>query len=175
MVIDLNDIKPKVRDESDKYSWNLYRFLDKLFKEKDVGKYYKNQLNVCWLHRSRWDGEYKDLDLNHINLNQVIIIPNGLDNDRSFYSLRSILGQGKAERFYLPWSKDELTDITEWFFETYKKDGRCIFDREHSGWWQGSDDRFTYINNTRRCNWCGEWHKKEIHKEVIIKRREIWV
>jgi len=60
------------------------------------------------------------------------------------------------------------------FFKTYIKDGRCIFDREHNGWWKGGDNRFTYINSTRRCNWCGEWQRKRIEKEVKIKQRVVW-
>lgn len=41
--MDLNKIKPKQKGQSDKYSWNLYKFLNKLFKEKDVGQYHQNQ------------------------------------------------------------------------------------------------------------------------------------
>ncbi|MGK4040826.1 hypothetical protein AB0Y20_00895 [Heyndrickxia oleronia] len=176
-MIDLNEIKPKVKGESDKYSWNLYRFLNKLFKDKDEGKYIKNQLEIHWLTYSRWDGKYLEFDPDNLNrgMNQVLILPFGLEHGRSFYDLNTIMGKGRAELFHVPWRKDQLTNITDWFFSTYQKDGRCIFDRNHNKWWQGEANRFTYINNTRRCNWCGEWHKKEIHKEVKIERKVRWV
>lgn len=176
-MIDLKAIKPKERSKSDKYSWYLYQFLNKLFKEKEYGKYYQKQLEIHWLHESRWDGNWLDAPIDGIakfNLNQILIIPAGKKNDRSFYHMSAILQKGRSERFALP-SQWTTTDITEWFFDNYKKDGRCVFDREHINFMQGADSRFTYVNNTRRCNWCGEWHKKEIKKEVKIKRRVQWV
>jgi hypothetical protein len=176
-VLDLNQIKPKVKGRSDKYSWNLYNFLNKLYKNKDDGKYIKNQMEIVWLTHSRWDKEHLEFDPNNLNkgLSQLLIIPLGIENCRSFYSLNAVLRDGKSERFALAWKKENLVNITDWFIETYIRDGRCIFDRNHNGWMQGTNNRFTYVNNTRKCNWCGEWHKKEIHKEVTIKRREVWV
>lgn len=173
-MIDLKKIKPEVKGQSDKYSWNLYRFLHKLLRNKDHGKYYKNQLEVLWLHDSRWDGEFLEFNPEEFKTSQVIIMPLGKENGMSFYFMDGILRNGRTIEFVLPrtW---EITNITEWFFETYQRDGRCIFDREHTAWLQGSDNRFTYVNNTRKCNWCGEWHHKEIHKEVKIKRHEVWV
>ncbi|MGG3890251.1 hypothetical protein [Metabacillus fastidiosus] len=174
-MIDINKIKPKVKDESDKYSWNLYNFLNRLFNKSGVGKYYKKQLEIHWLHNSRWDGSYLEFNKDKLNLNQILILPSGKQHYRgTFYELSLIMGKGKATEFALPYSY-ETTDITEWFFNTYERDGRCIFDREHNGWWQGDKERFTYINNTRKCNWCGEWHKKEIKKVQVIKREETWV
>lgn len=174
-MIDLKKIKPKVKGKSDKYSWNLYKFLHKLFSNKESGKYYKNQLQILWLHHSRFDGSYLEFDKNNLNLLQLIIMPLGKENGRSFYSMSSILTKGRSEEFALPWSLGKMTDITDWFFKTYEKDGRCIFDRKHTGWMIGTEDRFTYVNNTRKCNWCGQWHTKEIHKIVKIKREEVWL
>jgi hypothetical protein len=174
LTIDLKQIKPKVRGESDKYSWNLYKFLNKLFKDKEFGKYYQNQIEFHFLNKSRWDGSWVEFDPEEVNSRQVIIIPYGLGNCRTFYSLESILTKGRSENFALPWGENELTNITEWFAGNYPKLGRCIFDKNHTAWMQGTDNRFTYVKNTRKCNWCGEWHKKEIIKEVKIKRREVW-
>lgn len=178
-MIDLNDIKPKVRNKSDKYSWYLYNFLNKLFKTKDIGKYYQNQMEIHWLHDSRWDGGWLDAptgkdQVKGLNLHQLLILPAGRKHGRTFYHISSILQKGKSEHFSLP-SKWSTTDITDWFFENYKRDGRCVFDREHIDFMRGTENRFTYVNNTRRCNWCGEWHTKEIKKEVKIKRRVKWV
>lgn len=173
-LLDINKIKPEVKGESDKYSWNLYSFLHKLVRNRTYGKYYKKQLEICWLHNSKWDGSYLEFNKDKLNINQLLILPLGKENSGSFYELSPIMGRGGATEFALPRSW-ELTDITEWFFETYERDGRCIFDRDHNVWWQGSDGRFTYVNNTRKCNWCGEWHTKEIKKVQTIKREELWV
>jgi len=172
--MDISNIKPKVNGQSDKYSWNLYNFLNKLYKKKVEGKYYEKQLEIHWLHNSRWDGSYLEFDKNNLNMNQMLILPLGKKHGRTFYSLSAVLGKGKATEFALPYSY-ELTDITDWFFETYIKDGRCIFDRTHNGWWQGAEDRYTYVNNTRKCNWCSQWHKKEIKKVQKITREVEWV
>lgn len=172
--MDLTKIKPRVKSESDKYSWNFYRFLERITKGRD-GKYIKNQLEIHWLHHSRLDGSFLEFNPNKLNTMQLIILPLGINNGRSFYSMSSIMREGRATEFALPWKKEELTNITDWFFDTYERDGRCIFDREHNGWWRGSDNRFTYINNTRRCNWCGEWHIKEIEKKVKIERKVKWI
>lgn len=175
MVIDISKIKPQKRGESDKYSWNLYNFLDKLFK-KSEGEYYRRQLEIHWLHYSRWDGKYLEFDKNNLHLYQLVILPLGLGNGITFYSMKSALQKGRATEFAIPssWEKKMLTNITNWFLKTYERDGLCIFDREHNGWMLGAKDRFTYINNTRRCNWCGEWHIKEIKKIQTIKREEVW-
>jgi len=37
-MIDINKIKPKIKGQSDKYSWNLYKFLNKQIKQKEVWK-----------------------------------------------------------------------------------------------------------------------------------------
>lgn len=167
--MDLNKIKPKIKAESDKYSWNLYKFLRKIHKDKHV----KNQMRIYWNHHSRIDGEWLPFTEKIPNTMQIVIAPYG---DKSCgYFMSSVLMKGNCELFSLcAWKEDDFRDITDWFFKTYEDIGRCIFDGNHSGWLLGDENRFTYINNTRRCNWCGEWHHMEIHKETTIKRRKVW-
>lgn len=172
-MINIEKIKPKVKGESDKYSWNLYNFLQRKFKG-DIGRYVQKQLEIHWLHNSRWDGSFLEFNPEDIRVNQLLIIPLGKNHGRSFFELSTILREGKATEFSLPYSW-ETTDITKWFTETYIRDGRCIFDRNHNSWLRNTENRFTYVNNTRKCNWCGEWHKKEIHKQVKIERKEVWI
>jgi hypothetical protein len=174
-MIDLKEIKPKVKGKSDKYSWNLYRFLEKQVKQRDIGKYVLNQIKVYWIARDWWDGSYLEFDpLKIAYNNQVVISPFG--GKLSGYFLSHILRDGKNECYSLcVYRDDQLIDITDWFFKEYKKDGRCIFDRNHDRWLASTEGRYTYVNNTRKCNWCGQWHKKEIHKVVKIKREEVWI
>lgn len=174
--MNLQKIKPKVKSKSDKYSWSLYRFLEKQVKQKDSGKYVLKQIRVYWIARSWWDGSYLEFNPKNIKgINQIVISPYG--GKGSGYFLSHVMRDGQKKECYslCVYHPDELIDITDWFFSTYERDGRCIFDREHNGWWQGEEKRFTYINNTRKCNWCGEWHKKEIVKKVKIKREVNWV
>lgn len=168
--MNLSKIKPKLKGESDKYSWNLYKFLNKISKDK----YINNQLRIYWNHHSRWDGAHLPFVGELSNTMQLIISPYG---DRgSGYFMNTILHKGNCELFSLcVWKHEDLLDITDWFFDTYEKIGRCIFDPEHYKWMLGTENRFTYVNNTRRCNWCGQWQHKEIVKKTRIERREVWV
>lgn len=128
-------------------------------------------MKVYWLTASRWDGSYLRFDPNELRLNQVIISPLGGNG----YLLSQILDKGYGTEFALTWREDELIDITKWFLDTYEKDGRCIFDREHYKRMLGAEGRFTYINNTRRCNWCGQWQHKQIKKVQTIERVVNWI
>lgn len=70
-------------------------------------------------------------------------------------------------------SEDEYVDVTEKFFEDYKKIGRCLFDSNHSGWLLGDENRFAYSDeDTRECNWCNLKQKK--HTKEIRKTIEEW-
>lgn len=171
-MLDVNRYKPKVKNESDKYSWNLYRFLNKQVRQRDIGKYVKKQIKIYWLTHSRWDGRYLEFEPDNLRLDQLLISPFG---GRVGYSLSEILAKGYGTEWSFPWKDDELIDITDWFFSTYERDGRCIFDRGHNGWMLGTDKRFTYVNNTRKCNCCGQWHEKEIRKVQTIERKVYWV
>jgi hypothetical protein len=68
-----------------------------------------------------------------------------------------------------------VTDITDQFWMAYERDGRCVIDRSHAMHFQTSDDRYTVINNTRRCNWCGQWHVRHVEKLTKIERRDVWL
>lgn len=169
--MNIENIRPKVKNESDKYSWHLYKFLNRITKKN---KHIKDQLRIYWNHHSRWDGEYLPFNKELSNGLQVIIDPYG---GRSCgYFMNTVLLKGNCELFSLSsWRKEDLLDITDWFFDTYEQIGRCIFDPDHNGWLQGADKRYTYVNNTRKCNWCGEWHHREIKKITTIKRKELWI
>lgn len=69
---------------------------------------------------------------------------------------------------------DQVIDITDEFWREYQRDGRCVIDRQHAGWFANDKDRFTMVGNTRRCNWCGEWHNRTLAKRTRIDRPEVW-
>ncbi|MBT2759933.1 hypothetical protein [Paenibacillus sp. ISL-20] len=168
--MNLGKIKPKVKGESNKYSWNLYKFLSKIVKKNE---YIDSQLRIYWNHHSRWDGEHLPFNTDLSNGMQIIIDPYG--NKSSGYFMNTVLRKGNCELYSLcVWKKEDLLDITDWFFDEYEKIGRCIFDPDHNGWMLGTDGRYTYVNNTRKCNWCGQWHHREIVKKVKIERISVW-
>lgn len=167
---DLNRIKPNNIKVSDKFSRKLYKQL------KDISKEKYHNIKIYWNTSSRWDGSHMPFE-NVISsdgfttLNQVMVSPDG--NKRTGYFLSSIItGNKKAERFALPHTW-ELIDITDWFFDTYEKIGRCMYS-PHNGWLAEDDGRFTYVNNTRKCNYCGEWQQRHVEKVQTIKRVSSW-
>lgn len=134
------DIKPKNTKVSDKYSANLY-------------KYFKKNPN------SR---VFKPKDKNNGSPTKIVF--GNIVHDKIICSLMSnILRYGFPYILYL--KADEYEDITKTFMDEYIRSGRCVWDKAHNGWLQGSKDRFTYTNeNERVCNWCGEVQRK---KEVM--------
>lgn len=161
-MINAELFRPKVRGESDKFSWGIYRFL-------------KKHPGIRIMYYSKNDmGEDEPFD------------PKKSQRPRKIFMLHSgsaMIGisvsqamDGKLHEYaFSVWDCKKFVDITDWFFKEYAMIGRCLFDREHFGWWWGDGQRFTHINkHSRRCNWCGEWQHRTIKKVVQIKRCEVW-
>ncbi len=176
-----SDIKPQIKGQSDKYSWNLYR----LFRmaERDIKKYGDLiQYRILLDTRSHLDGGYEPFDPNQsVKPGQCYFAKIYPDNQgwvgRKLLEVMGMApyGEIKLYAYSIQEEHGRYIDITEWFWEEYRKSGRCIFDREHDGWWMGDETRFTAINrNSRKCNWCGQHHKRTVEKEVTIKRIARW-
>lgn len=186
--MNIKEIKPK-GNESDKYSIQLYRFMK---------KNYPNGCSVSYIStQTKYNKDYTEsfeedvpFDKNIINMGDLWIgktFKREYDSDDMkgaidwMYgnSLGTILSGSKEKYtvFANPWNnKKTVIDITDWFWNEYIRIGRCIWDSNHSGWLAKDDNRFTYVGkNSRRCNWCGKWHHREIKKKVRIERKEIWV
>lgn len=167
--MNINQIKPKTKGKSDKYSWQLYEYLRR-------NKYDITNTKVFFNTKSWFDGSKLEFDKSNLILRQIWI---GYDDDGWFdgNNLNTIISQSKEkyEIFANPWIKNNYIDITNWFWNEYIIIGRCIWDREHNRRLLNDENRFTYVNNTRKCNWCGQWQHREIEKIVEIKREEKWV
>lgn len=173
-------IKPKHNGKSDKYSWQLYQYIVKNFKHtKDL----KN-IQVFFNNQDRFSGEKIAFNKDDIRLSQIVVgTRHNTDRDKvvSGNNLSTIMGASKNKYTswsYHPiagWENEQFEDITVWFWDEYIKLGRCLFDKGHNGWWQGEEDRFIYVNNTRRCDWCGQWQEKKIDKVVKIERKIKWI
>ena len=157
-------IKPKVKGKSDKYSWNLYKWV------KKKGFYPK----VWFDTENRLNGEKLEFDKENFPTYQLWI--GGSDKEGLWFygsSLRSILSP-RCKEWANPWMANKHIDITDWFWNEYIKIGRCIWDKSHDGWLENADERFAYVGNTRKCKWCGKWQAKEIIKETTISRYDVW-
>ena len=149
----LKSIKPKQRFKSDKYSWNIYRYLKK---------------NMIF-------GDIKVLDTSF----GIMFCYNMDKVGFSGRTIHSILQSGPYSALdnycYLRYYSTEYKDISDEFFKKYSQVGRCYFDEDHNGWWSGDEHRFTDINrNCKRCNWCGKDLRRTIETVVERKRKEVW-
>lgn len=168
--MNLKEIKPKVRGKSDKYSWQLYQYLKK---NPTHTKVFWNRKNYSP------DGTYSDFSEGQLYKSGRIIIGR-MHEELIGANLGTIMGQGKNKYqswCYHPfggWSNDQFEEITDYFWEGYTKLGRCFLDPQHNSWWFSDDKRFIYVNNTRRCNWCGQWQERKIEKVVRVNRNTVW-
>lgn len=170
--MDINRIKPKTKNLSDKYSWQLYSFLNNLYKDKIEGKYIKNQLKIYWNTKSRWDGEYVDYLTGDLSTRQIFI--SSLGGTTVGYFMSEVISDKKPENYWIKPFESHLIDITEWFWKEYENKGRCLFYGHSNIWLKGDEDRYTVVNNTRRCEWCGEWQHKTIEVTKRVDRKVVW-
>lgn len=159
--MNLNEIKPKKVGTSDKYSSNLYKYL----KENPKAKVFYSKTNYS-------TEEEQVYDKNNLSTMSTYI-GQSLDGGISGVRLQEILGRLPKMGYFYLMSEDEYVDVTEEFFEDYKKIGRCLFDSNHSRWLLGDENRFAYSDeDTRECNWCNLKQKK--HTKEIRKTIEEW-
>lgn len=152
--MNINSIKPKTPEVSDKYSWGIYKWL------KTNGTNFRVLLDPS-----------KDKTLTR----RLNFISDEGGRGTIGSNVHSIMtGQRTLYCFSLcPLHK--YTDVTDWFWSNYLRFGRCMVDPEHSMWFLSDDGRYTMINkNSKRCNWCGKYFKRDIKKQVSIKRVEHW-
>lgn len=138
----LKSVRPEIDGKSDKYSWNIYRYLKKNLK----GNVEVFSDGTQAIIGESYQGE-------------VIGVP-----------LLSLMKNFSSSNYCFSW---HLTELPK-FLNDYQRIGRCLLIPHDHPWYEGEDKRFTYVNNTRRCNWCGQWQHKEIHKVVKREIREEW-
>lgn len=175
--MNLNDIKPKARGKSDKFSWNLYRFLEKNYKKSTFHFYHivdqEDYVNGEVVNKK------VPFDINDAKT-MDIWVGNEREDGLFMYGNRLwTITSGSKERFTEfanPWLRNkEYIDVTDEFIKAYLRIGRCLFTRHSNRWIEGDEARFTYINkNSRRCNWCGRYQTRRIKKIQTIKRSETW-
>lgn len=166
MFINPKLVKPKVKGQSDKYSWNIYAWLNK------HNKIYNNRIYYV---------ENKEFDIENVSFDKIIFGEKINDGEIIGNTLNMIIHKGiKGESSFcmmksLGWFNDDILDITDVFMSEYIKLGRCYLFGHGDSWLAYDEDRYTKINkNSRRCNWCGKHETRFIETEKIIKRKELW-
>lgn len=167
----LKQIKPKIKNESDKYSWNLYKFLS------------INNCRVYWLEKGSISGEIVPFsERENVNISGHLVFGWGVRDGRTFDSysgtrMGDILRKSNPTIWsFIMYNNEWFSDVTDWFIKEYIKDGRCIFDRKHHGWMRNTENRYIKVgNNSCKCRWCGQWFERKIEKRVTIERKELWL
>lgn len=154
-MINFKLLQPRLVNESDKYSWNLY----KVFKmcEKEIKDFPSITYKILYYQHEDAAKFDKSKSLNPLYTFIMKVYP--CEQGTAGIRLSEVMymppnGHLKfcCYDFVLDYSK--CIDITQWFLKMYKEIGRCLFDREHTGTWQNDKQRFTTINShSRRCNW----------------------
>lgn len=162
----IKGIKPSKENyknkESDKYSYFLYEFLRK-----------NKNLRVLKVYSKEF-GNFKIYFAEGVHLNPKLT---SFPNFTKFVSLFDILTgtrKSKINLCYVLKSFDQAEDITDEFYKSYAKLGRCYWIKHDSGLDYAEKGKYIYTKNGRRCTWCGQWFTKKIKKVVKIKREVVW-
>lgn len=175
----INDIlpfvKPTGRDENGKFNKKLYN----LFKLISKNEYSNRQLRIFFKPKSWWDGSYINFHKNihkeiHSLTRQIVLSPYGMPH--TGYSLMEALSKNKPEVYsWIMHNTEDFIDVTEWFFNTYRSIGRCMFDNLHHDFDNQYNNRYYLINkNHRKCRWCGKHFHRVHHKQVEVRKYTIW-
>lgn len=156
--------KPKVKGESDKFSWNLYWFIEK-----------HRNVRIMFNTKDRINGKHLVFNPKDSLPGWQVFIFIG-DHEYTGRPLYGVMDGTRNSLGDYCLFQNQIIDITEWFFKEYLRIGRCIFDRGHKTYWQGGSSRYTQINkSSRKCNWCGKHFHRVIQKETKVIRHETWV
>lgn len=165
-MFNVKQIKPEVKGESDKYSWNLYSWMNKYKNYESLKVYYTDN-----------EFDLEDFDNYKVLIGCKIQNTNDILGNRLTEIIRNGIKKTDCYCFCAFGGFDTKTfiDITDIFWKNYIQKGRCFLFGHDDVWLLGDKNRYTYVGkSSRRCNWCGRWEHREILKETIIKRKEIW-
>lgn len=158
----LAQIKPPTSSCSEKYSWNLYRFLKKYSKKNNIYVY----------------KGFNEISRSEQYFFAITICgngANGADNIGIFeYDLRNKSKAATLEASsYSTLDFSKFHEVSHEFFADYLRDGKCAFTYPTHQDNINSAIRFESLNdNTKRCRWCGKIFRKTT-KEIIVKKT-IW-
>lgn len=173
-------VKPAVKNVSDKYSWNLYKFIATKIKNQKLAVIYWPMFSKCHNPNVPMISDYY---IGHIFDDALIgaRISTIADGGRNAFQLWSC----SINSFYRGRDKTiKGLDVTDWFIDAYQNKGRCLINPEHSNWLQYPETRYSTILNPitneaytdrKYCNWCGKMLFKFEKEVVTVKTYETWV
>ena len=155
-------IKPSVKNESDKFSWRLYK------------RALKNGRESVYL--MAWNSIYgykkPDIEILKSGFVPASILAVGFKDDQWFHgaTLRQICTPGGPNHdwAYTPGHHvEEWIDVTDWFWSEYSRIGRCLL-------WSGVHEWVQINRNSRKCAACGKHESRSIETVKKIQRQEVW-
>lgn len=176
LPIDPDIIRPAVNGRSDRWSWNLYRYLHNWRRKRaslmlrvyhipgDPTQYMNPDPAVAV---AGWDPATtgtSGIRLGHLHAD---------DGWLSGSNLSTVLNDNGTIWSFHPGAVAGATDITLPFFDAYLRLGRCLFDPRHTQYLRHDEGRWQMDGDShRRCTWCG--HQQQRHIEQIVTTRESW-
>lgn len=149
--INQEKFKPLIKGKADFYSWQLYKWM-------------KKKPYFCRIYKGVWNSA-----TGYDNLKPVLYI--GSIDDGCFVGnlLKRICGYGSKLSSYAYCSKehhvDEWEDVTEQFFDDYRKKGVCAIHGDMCHKWT-----YNVGGSFRKCEYCG----KEENMTIVFQHKKVW-
>ena len=168
-LISLAKIKPDTPKISDKYSYNLWRWV------KNFKKDYQQEPAVYAVVPK---GQTFSVDELKKGYWSTYLGKKNYDGSLSASELNHVLGIDQRIWAIIPgvhFEAEELVEITDLFWTTYQAIGRCLFHSHDVTDLVGESEHYSYddTQTKRTCNWCG--HAQELKVVEVVKIEKHWV
>jgi len=148
-VVDPNSIRPRVRGESDFFSWQLYRWVKQF-------PYLVEIWEGTW---NPWNGIDRTRPWLYIGLMDI----SGGECWFSGRDLRNLCSRGanlESFAYGKPHDVSNWKNITEQWWQEYARKGVCAIHGDYAHEWVQSGDE-------RKCRWCGREEIREVTTELV--------
>jgi hypothetical protein len=147
--IKLDDVKPEVKNVSDKYSWNIYRFLRK----------HKNKVQILKQYR-------KPMEPRYIYMSSMLQCEDACCRDSMVIGTKIYQVMHGTFREWASYD-GKVIDITKDFILKYRDIGICLLNPKHNMY------EFTWDTKirVRTCTRCGLKQRKK----VICRKTTEWI
>lgn len=143
-------IKPKVRGESDFFSWQLYRYMKK-YNNPSEQRIWAATWNTCYGiqpdNQSLYMGSERDGDWIHARLLKNLCL-RGQTLDRRAYGL--------------PHDTENWVDVTDTFWSDYLRIGVCAIHGDYAHEWS------YHHGDMRTCDYCNKTEQKNIVLQPVV-------
>ena len=161
-MINVEKFKP---DSTGKYSPLLYKWLKskrfsyarQVFQTGSMID--RNVRSDQWRPREILIGDLHDGYISGRNLGDIICGTHGVKSHGFAYTANGF----------------NAIEITNEFWATYERIGRCVWDHSHTLHMIGDENRWHYIGGGRQreCQWCGRVFEKTVKLKTVIEFKEV--